>query len=186
LQAIQNLNLEDTKTDRARDLFLIGAYTGLRVSDFNRLTNENIKELPDKTKYIQITAAKTNRIVEIPINSQVHKILKKNGNKPPKSMPEQKINLTLKTIGRLARINENVEIERTVGGSKEKTSFKKYQLITNHTARRSFCTNAYKAGLSTIDIMAISGHKSEAVFLKYIKITPNERLKRLASHEFFN
>lgn len=186
LHAIQNIKLEDPKIDRARDLFLIGAYTGLRVSDFNRLTNDNIKELLDKTKYIQITAAKTNRVVEIPINSQVRKILKKNGNKPPKSMPEQKINLALKTIGRLAKINEKIEIEKTVGGSKEKTAYKKYQLITNHTARRSFCTNAYKAGLSTIDIMAISGHKSEAVFLKYIKITPNERLKRLASHEFFN
>ena len=51
----------------------------------------------------------------------------------------------------------------------------KYQLIKTHTARRSFCTNAYKAGMDCLDIMALSGHTTEKSFLRYIKVTQEER-----------
>ena len=61
----------------------------------------------------------------------------------------------------------------------------KHELIQTHTARRSFCTNAYLQGLDTLDIMAISGHKTETSFLKYIKVTREQRAKRIASHPFF-
>lgn len=40
----------------------------------------------------------------------------------------------------------------------------------NHTARRSFATNMYLKGVPTISIMAITGHTTEANFLKYIKV----------------
>ena len=61
----------------------------------------------------------------------------------------------------------------------------KYDLIKNHTARRSFCTNAYIAGMSTLDIMAISGHSSEKTFLNYIKISADERAVKIAENPFF-
>ena len=35
------------------------------------------------------------------------------------------------------------------------------------------------------DIMAISGHKSERVFLNYVKVQKVENAKRIAKHEFF-
>ena len=67
------------------------------------------------------------------------------------------------------------------------TAYKKlkYEMMKTHTARRSFCTNAYIAKMDTLDIMALSGHKTEANFLKYIKVTGKERAKRIAEHEFF-
>ena len=167
-------------------MFLIGAYTGLRVSDFNRLKPENIKKNNKGDKYIDITPRKTGKTVLIPIKRKLQEIFDKYDGKPPKGMSEQHINNALKEIAQLAKLNSTFTIEKTVGGKKLKTEYKKWELVTNHTARRSFCTNAYKAGLSTIDIMAISGHKSEAVFFKYIKITPSERLERLKQHPFFN
>jgi hypothetical protein len=39
--------------------------------------------------------------------------------------------------------------------------------------------------MDSLDIMALSGHKTEANFLKYIKVTGKERAKRIAEHEFF-
>ena len=185
LKAITELKIKSKMRDRARDLFLIGAYTGLRVSDFNRLTAANIKSTASGGRYIDIEMKKTGKTVLIPINSTVAAILDKYGGQPPARLAEQKINEELKEIGEKAKINSDFTVEKTVGGKKEKTTYKKYQLITNHTARRSFCTNAYLAGLSSVDIMAISGHTSEAVFLKYIKVTPKERLERLAAHSFF-
>jgi len=39
--------------------------------------------------------------------------------------------------------------------------------------------------MSTLDIMAISGHKSERTFLNYIKITADERAVKIAENSFF-
>ncbi len=61
----------------------------------------------------------------------------------------------------------------------------KYSLITSHTARRSFATNAYKDGVPTIAIMKITGHRSVIFFLNYIKIGKEENAEQLASHPFF-
>ena len=52
----------------------------------------------------------------------------------------------------------------------------KYELITSHTARRSGVTNLYKTGLlDTREMMSISGHLSEKVFEKYIKVGTSEQ-----------
>jgi integrase len=50
----------------------------------------------------------------------------------------------------------------------------KYEWITSHTCRRSFCTNEFLAGTPVESIMKISGHKSVKDFYKYIRITPEE------------
>lgn len=58
--------------------------------------------------------------------------------------------------------------------------------VLSHTARRSFATNAYLAGLPPISIMKITGHKTESSFMKYIKISEKENAIQLKGHEFFN
>ena len=55
--------------------------------------------------------------------------------------------------------------------------------ITFHTSRRTFATNLYHKGMSTLAIMSMTGHTSEANFLKYIKIEKEEYAER--NQEFF-
>jgi len=198
LERIKNLNftnykskrvnkdfvLTSNKLDNARDLFLISANTGLRVSDFNSLTDKNIMT-SGGVKYISLLTTKNSKRLTIPINSIVKSILDKNDGQPPKRMTEQHINYCLKEIGELAEINETIQKEITRGGVKESIEYKKYELISNHTGRRSFCTNAYKSGMPTIDIMAISGHSTEKVFYNYIKVDDLERAKKISQHNFF-
>lgn len=95
------------------------------------------------------------------------------------------MNRNLKRLGEMAGFYEGVEIERTEGGVRKAHKKPKYELIQTHTARRSFCTNAYLQGLDTLDIMAISGHKTEKSFLRYSKVTREQRAKRIAAHPFF-
>ena len=64
-----------------------------------------------------------------------------------------------------------VVIETTKGDRMRAYKMPKCEMIKTHTARRSFCTNAYLSGMDSLDIMALSGHKTEANFLKYIKVT---------------
>ncbi|MBL4568755.1 MAG: site-specific integrase [Flavobacteriaceae bacterium] len=170
--------------DNARDLFIIGAFTGLRVSDFNGLTKDNIKTLRGH-RIFHLVVKKTGKYLPIPLHPEVEKVLKKNSGNPPKKMLAQDINDALSKIGKEAKIKEIITLNYIKGGKKLTDMKPKYELIKNHTARRSFCTNAYIAGMPTLDIMAISGHSSEKTFLNYIKITADERALKIAENPFF-
>lgn len=180
----KQLKLTKSMLENARDLFLIGANTGLRVSDLNKLTKENIIEV-NNSNYLNITTSKTSARLTIPINPMVNAILKKRNNTPPPTMPDQHINYAIKKIGELAKINSIETKTVTRGGKKTTVKYFKYDLISSHTARRSFCTNAYKSGMPTIDIMAISGHKTEKVFYNYIKVNDIERAEKIKLNKFF-
>lgn len=185
LKKIIDLDLsKDPKANNARNLFLIGAYTGLRVSDFNGLTKNNIHEVDGK-RFLKVIVKKTGKYLPIPIHPIVEKILEKNNGELPKYMPEQHINLELKIIGAKAELNDLIVIKKIKGGKEIIEKKKKHELISNHSARRSFCTNAYFVGMPTLDIMAISGHTSEKVFLDYIKITADERALKISRNSFF-
>jgi integrase len=185
LKKIIDLDLrEDPKMDNARNLFLIGAYTGLRVSDFNGLSKSNIHEIDGK-RFFKVTVKKTGKYLPIPIHPIVEKILEKNNGDLPKYMPAQYINLELKKIGSKAKLNDNIVIKKVKGGKEIIEKKKKYELISNHSGRRSFCTNAYFAGMPMLDIMSISGHTSEKVFLDYIKVTADERALKISENSFF-
>ncbi len=175
--------------DRVRDLFLIGAYTALRVSDFNSLKSNNLIE-ENNVRMIRVKTNKTGKVVAIPLHPVVELILNKYDGDiesltKGKPLTDQMINLSIKDIGRLARINERIEVSQTKGGLNTSITKKKYQLITSHTARRSFCTNAYFSGMSVLDIMTISGHKTESVFLQYIKATPEQRAIKISETPSF-
>ena len=180
----KTLKLSNIILENAKDLFLIGANTGLRISDLNKLTEKNIITV-NGNKYLNITTTKTGVKLTIPINPMVNAILKKRDGKPPQTMPDQHLNYAIKEIGKLAHIDTNETKTITKGGKKVVINLKKYQLISSHTARRSFCTNAYKSGMPTIDIMAISGHKTERVFYSYIKVNDIERAEKIKKHKFF-
>lgn len=67
-------------------------------------------------------------------------------------------------------INSDVVITYKKGIEKTDKTFKKHELISSHTCRRSFCTNQFLKGVPTLLIMRISGHRTEKAFLRYIKI----------------
>ncbi len=184
LEKLARLKL-DGRMDNVRDLFLIAANTGLRISDFNRLTVDNIKNA-NGFKYLEIKSKKTNQLVAIPLKREVLNILEKRNGVPPYKMPEQNINKLLKTLGEKAEIDTPITITKTIGGIPTSTISPKYELMTSHCARRSFATNGYLAGMSTYDIMTITGHKTEKSFYKYIKVSNLERLRKIAEHPFFN
>lgn len=183
IQGIYNLNLSNRlNLDRVRDVFVIGCYTGLRFSDLNLLRAENIV---NDGKFIRITMQKTDKPVFIPLAPQIKAILAKYNGQPPKVLSNQKMNAHLKEIAQLAELNESVALTQTKGGLKVNKTVQKWELVTTHTARRSFATNAYKEGVPTLDIMRLTGHRTESSFMKYIKVTNEEVAYRMAEHPFF-
>ncbi|HVI43497.1 MAG TPA: site-specific integrase [Chitinophaga sp.] len=179
LKLIEQLDLSnDLKLDRTRDLFLIGCYTGLRYSDYSILSPEHIKG-----GYIEIRQTKTTGKVVIPVHPVIQGILNKYNEELPRVISNQKMNDYLKDIGKKVKeLHVSITISYTKGGERKTETQPKFTLISTHTARRSFATNEYLAGTPVVTIMAITGHKTEKAFLRYIKLTPAEHAKLLKQH----
>jgi integrase len=185
IDILYSLNLSKRPgLERVRDLFIIACRTGLRFSDISRLTEENIYAREGK-QFIKIKTQKTGETVVIPVHHQVQEIINKYDGKLPKAIASQKMNEYLKEIGKKAEMTEPVQITEAKKGFKLTNSKQKYELISTHTARRSFATNMFKAGFPTIAIMKITGHKSEKTFLSYIKVSEEENAIMLSQHEYF-
>lgn len=178
LLQLYDLDLSQNKRlEKIRDLFLVGAYTGCRFSDVTSITKENVKG-----SMIEIEQIKTGKKVAIPFHPIVKAIWEKYGGELPRNVSNQKFNDYIKEVCKLAGINEPTTKSITKGGLRVTQRFEKWEMVTSHTARRSFATNLYKSGFPSISIMAITGHKTETSFLKYIKVTPDEHAKLLELH----
>lgn len=82
----------------------------------------------------------------------------------------------------MAGITENTEKQQTKGGARVVNVLEKWQMVSSHTARRSFATNMVKQGLPIQTIMQITGHKKEVTFLKYVKLTGSEHAEIMQKH----
>jgi integrase len=186
LDEIEKLVLIDKEMDIARDIFLVECYTGLRIGDLlGFIKNPNFVNVDGK-KFIQLKQSKTSKPVYIPLKSNVIKIMNKYDGNLPDYLHQNIINKHLKSICKRAKITDKYQYIRTEGGEEILHEKPKYKFISNHTARRSFCTNAFKEGIPVHDIMAISGHKTERIFLDYIKVDLLQNASRISEHAFFN
>lgn len=175
LEAIRLLDLTNNQSlDRVRDWFLLSSWTGTRYSDIDKINKQNIKE-----GLLKIRQQKTSMEVYIPIHPVVEGIFKKYEYDIPKVISNQKFNDYIKELCQLAGINTLESITRTIGGKEVTETMPKYEFVSVHTCRRSFCTNMYKKGFDTLMIRSISGHKTEKSFLSYIKITAKEHAERM-------
>lgn len=182
LKKIINLDLRNDKNlEEVRDLFIVGCYTGLRFSDFSQIRKENIIE----GKFIKLKTIKTDEWVTIPLMTEVAVVMgkyKDQSNNLPKAFDNQVMNRYLKEIGELAEIKENFLKVRSKGKDRFEETFKKFELITTHTARRSFATNMFKKGIPSRVIMKITGHRTEKAFSSYIKISEDENAELMLRH----
>ncbi|MDD4235610.1 MAG: site-specific integrase [Bacteroidales bacterium] len=176
LQAFYSTDFSKTPhLERVRDLFIVACYTGLRYSDLSKVKSDNIKD-----NILTVTQQKTSNKIYIPVHLTVWQILRKYDNQLPKVISNQKFNEYLKAAAKQSKaLNSEFIKATTKKGLRHEKTFKKHELISSHTARRTFCTNSYLDGIPAITIMAISGHKTESAFLKYIKVNKEEHAKKM-------
>lgn len=191
--------------EQVRDVFLIGCFTALRYSDYSRIKKENIGFTNSGTKVIRIKQEKTAGTVVIPIlDERLEALLKKYDYNVPEVL-DQSLNRTIKEICK--RLSVTVpslgKKERTVLNLKERRAevearkkgvelFEydgqgypirpRWELVASHTARRSCITNMYLSKkFSVQQMMSVSGHKTETMFYKYVKLSLDEYADSVAS-----
>lgn len=178
LKAIYNLNFEEilklhpnAKYEETRDIFILAAHIGIRYGDLASLNKSNW-DLGNKT--VEVHTHKTGATVLVPLTSTVIEIYKKYKGKFPIPREKGKFNAQLQKIGKLAGIDQTIYIKKNVGGKIVIEEKKKYELISSHTARRSFATNLYLRCKDARLVMNFTGHTTEENFKKYICVDRKE------------
>lgn len=164
---------------KARDLFILGVYTAARFSDYSRLDKEMIKN-----GIIHFTQQKTSASVMVPASPRVLEILERYGGHAP-ALSQQQFNKGIKDACMLSGITDLVEVTRSHGDKHTTTKEPKYKLVSSHTARRTGATLLFQSGIPAAQCMMLTGHTTEAMFMKYIKTTKEENAEMLKGAAFF-
>ena len=197
LNALYEMSLDGFE-EQVRDVFLVGCFTSLRFSDFSRIKKTNIGVTDNGTPVIRMIQEKTGKKVVIPImDDRLEDLLKKYDYNIPRVL-DQSLNRTIKEICK--KLSESVpslcKKERTVLTLKERNAEEiakkkgkslyeydeygypikpRWALVATHTARRSCITNMYLSKkFSVSQMMSVSGHQTEAMFKKYVKLSLDE------------
>lgn len=193
LQALYEMPLAGLK-EQVRDIFLVGCYTCQRVSDYSNISPESFATTAKGTPIIRLIQQKTRTEVKIPImNPNLQAICEKYNYKLP-SVIDVIINRYIKeiltdlssTVPSLAvKIPTKLTMKQRNNVKQGRMDFEmndkgeamitRAQSVTTHTARRSGITNMYLSHKFTIvQMMHVSGHKTQKTFMDYIKLSSDE------------
>jgi site-specific recombinase XerD len=157
--------------ERARDLFLIGAYTGQRFSDYSMFEKADVRDqvIVKKAKKTKITSF-------IPLHTKLKTLLDKYEWKLPK-ISSQKFNVKIQEVCRALNINDPIKKVSYMGKNKKEEIYPKWKLIGSHTARRTFITLMSERGMPDHQLMQVAGIKDVKTLLKYKKFNLNTLIK---------
>jgi integrase len=145
-----------------RDLFLISCYSGLRISDLQRLSRKHIIE-DGSDMFIQMHTfkgrnTKLDNEVVIPVLPELRALLKKYDFEIPTILSEQRHNDYIKDICEWAEINRMVLHKESEKGEIKETSIPVYSKITNHSGRYTFINMMLnEKGLTPFELQKITG-----------------------------
>ncbi len=157
-----------SRHEKARDIFIFLCATSMRFSDYDQFKREHIKG-----QTIQLTMKKGSKLWEIPLNPDSLSILEKYKDlaEPLPKISNPKLSKYIKEVCAVAKINEPVEIVRYKGAEPIREVFKKHELVSAHTGRKTFCTLSLERGASVETVMKWSGHESYASFKRYVNLS---------------
>lgn len=170
LEILNNYDLEDkVRLKNIRDVFCLACYTGARFSDISKL--DIMSDLKSDIWYLR--TQKTKDIIEIPLNDYALDIINRYKliGKPLPAITNQKSNVYIKELCKLVGIDTPTKITRYKGAERIEVVKPKYELVSTHTARRTFVTLSLEKGMRPEVVMSITGHNDYKTMKKYIKIT---------------
>ena len=180
LTKLKNKEMPSDKLEKVRDLFVLACCTGLRFSDLSNLRKEHVHN-----DVISINTVKTNKTLEIPLFLFAKEIIEKYNGDLPK-ISNQKMNEYLKTVCEIAEINSNMIIPTWKGKDRKDEVFKKFQLISSHTGKKTFVMLCVAAGVDIHRVASITGNDVNSL-KHYYDIETSEKVRSLKSVEdYFN
>ena len=165
IQKLMNHDLSDRPSlERVRDLFWLLCYTGQRFED---LINFDPKDI--KNNAWDFISVKVKKRVIVPFEGYIapaKDILERIGYSVPK-ISNQKFNEYIKTVGKLAGMDEIIKITRYSGKQKLVIEKRKYDFLSSHVGRRSMVTNLLSRNVPITLVQKLTAHSDIRTLMKY-------------------
>lgn len=165
IQKLMNHDLSDRPSlERVRDLFCLLCYTGQRFED---LINFDPKDI--KNNAWDFISVKVKKRVIVPFEGYIapaKDILERIGYSVPK-ISNQKFNEYIKTVGKLAGMDEIIKITRYSGKQKLAIEKRKYDFLSSHVGRRSMVTNLLSRNVPITLVQKLTAHSDIRTLMKY-------------------
>ncbi len=175
ITALENIDVShSSEQQKAKDLFLLGCYTGLRISDLKRINETRIID-----GKICMTLQKNKKEVTIPIVPKTKAILERYGNRSPR-LAEPVLNRTIKDVCKAAGIDRVLTIRVNIAGRDIDQQKPKYKLISSHTASKTFITLAPQwYGLTPEEVASIVGKDLRTLLNHYYQLPRETAIKKM-------
>lgn len=142
-----------------KNVFLLCAYTGCRVTDYPLVTEANFYG-----NELRFTAEKTKVSAKLPLHPLVPTLVKNLSEFNYADSIASIVGQYIKIICRKAGIKEVI----TLYQRGERKTLPKWKFVATHTARRSFATNLYLDGYTIKQISGMMGHSNTTQTERYI------------------
>lgn len=158
LEQLERVEPESANEQYVLDVFLIGAFTGMRVSDAMQISEVNMAN-----GCISYVSIKTGVQAVVPMKKGIAERVKRvQANEC--DMPVMTYNRIIRRLCQRAGITEQVKVFKA--GDHKKGE--KWEYITSHSARISFATCLSILGVPILDISRMMGHSTSAMTERYI------------------
>ena len=127
---------------------------------------------------------KTKNKVVVPLSTKAIEILREYKNFSPikSNTTITDFNRTIKEVCKKAEINATINQYRTIRGERLEIEKLKYEMVTSHTCRRTFCTLKVLNEVPVPLIMKISGHTTERNFFRYLKMDEETSAEKMSKY----
>lgn len=167
MKELERLERVETKSEVEKyvlDEFLIGAYTGMRISDARDVSEENMSN-----GYLSYVSIKTGIHAVVPLKPGTAERIKRVQTSGA-SISLVGYNKALRRLAKRAGITERVKVFK----AGERLAGEKWEYISSHTARISFATNLANLGAPILEISRLMGHSNIQQTERYIIRTQTE------------
>lgn len=159
LDKLAAIKTNTLKKEYVKNVFLICAYTGLRVSDAIKLTSDNVVG-----NNLHFVAKKTKKSGAIPLKSGIAERIKWLDDNRESACSTTYYNRVIKKLCEQAGMDEEVVVLK--GG--QEIIGPKWKQVSSHVARISIATDLSRRGVRTEDIQQLLQHSSIKVTEHYI------------------
>lgn len=178
LMLLYNHKFTNKSKERARDLFCFLCFSGQRHSDIYALRNANIDE-----DYLSFTIKKTktvnHRVFLVKYAKELLAKYKDTIYFPIPRITSQKLNEKIQECCEDIGLTQEMELVRFIGAERISQTFRKCDLISSHCGRKTFITNSLFLNIPERVVRAITNHKDEKSFRRYVNISETHKQREL-------
>ena len=144
--------------------FVLGCLTGARHSDYSKFTEKNLTQHGT----LVYVSQKTHTKAELPLSPVAKSILFAKGTPfaqaYKRTVSDTTFNEVIRTICKQCGINNQIQLYRRG----EFWTGEKWEAVSTHTARKSFCSNLYLRCRDLYLVSKLAGHKDVSMTERYI------------------